>query len=197
MTRNQNAASTSSSYCREELENVRTMGEKAKENICQTSRSGKDWWRFWWPKIKFVFTCRVTGTCGTGSGSSGGSNGSLYGNSAADIKGRSCCKWLVLWRNENVAPSSQAALAPSRCCFPQRAEPLRRVVALGYEKSLVIIDACENSLESHTCPSVLHPQLQSLLLLLLLLLPLPPPHWSAINYATCCVLRLPHEYRHL
>lgn len=118
---------------------------------------------------------------------------SLCGNSAADIKGRSCCKWLVLWRNENVAPSS----INSPCsCFPPRAEPLRRVVAaLGYEKSLVIIDACENSLDSHTCPSA----------------PLPPLarnssgcpcskscpfpwHWSAINYATCCVLRLPHEY---
>lgn len=88
---------------------------------------------------------------------------------------------------------------PPRLCLPQQAEPLRRVVALGYEKSLVIIDACENSLESHTCPSVPHlPNSSRCPLLLFLLLPLPPPpHWSAINYATCCVLRLPHEYRHL
>lgn len=88
---------------------------------------------------------------------------------------------------------------PQSSCLPPpplRVEPLRRVVAaLGYEKSLVIIDACENSLDSHTCPSA----------------PLPPLarnssgcpcsksspflwHWSAINYATCCVFRLPHEY---
>lgn len=151
MTRNQNAASTSSSCCREEgweesqrkhlsdiAQRQRLMAFLMAENqVCfYVPRDRNVWhrqrqlrWQLWQSVWEFG--------CG-------------YQRSQLLQMAGALAKW------ERCPIQSSCPLPPPRCCLPQQAEPLRRVVALGYEKSLVIIDACENSLESHTCPSVPH-----------------------------------------
>lgn len=126
MTRNENAASTSPICWRGTAYETAGGKGKVKENICQTSRRlmaflmAENQVCFYVPRDRIgTWSCATDCVCG---------------NLAVDIKGRSCCKWLVLWQNESAA------------------RPPSATSGAGYEKSLVIIDACENSLESHTCP---------------------------------------------
>lgn len=106
MRRNENLASTSP---------IRSDGRKGgrwagqvKENICQTSGRLM---AFLMAENQVCFYVTETGIgigtakaigidAGAVAGLGRGIASPLCGNLAADIKGRSCCKWLVLGRNE-------------------------------------------------------------------------------------------------
>jgi len=99
MTRNENVTSTSSIWGRRKERNLGESQRKHLSDIGKTDgpfdgRKSSLFLRAAWQKR--VAQCHIQ--CHIHSYQ-------LYGNLAADIKGRSCCKWLVLWRNENVAPS--------------------------------------------------------------------------------------------
>lgn len=70
---------------------------KVKENICQTSRRLM---AFLMAENQVCFYVPRDGDRNRNRSCSMDVAALLCGNLAADIKGRSCCKWLVLGRNE-------------------------------------------------------------------------------------------------